>query len=383
MIRLADGAAGSGYPRPIVKGLLFALSAAAFLLAAPAGQAAEGFGMITKVVAMERLSPPQLILPVRRIALVFNDATKHAGALRQRIEAELRTGDPRMTFASDAPYIVTVTIRSFLTSNTHAIDGKVRITDRAGRELYDGDASTSNAGAIIKLSDEQLIAEAAASVVRLLVPQHHHTVVVVPKGRLDALIPLAEKGDWPAYLAAAGRLPALRGEEEAYREYALAVGHEGAAYQSPDAEARSRHLHEAITHNLAAARLKPPEKLFVEDYAPMSRAFATPGLVPKRWTGPHEMELWESLALVQKWMAGPAAPHGTLDNRAVLELLVTGRADDGVLAEIDKAAHVTFSLDRPDMNALHHAGVPWDVIDAMRTKAGLPRRGFWMTADDW
>jgi hypothetical protein len=324
-----------------------------------------------------------LTLPVRRLALVFNDTTKHAGALQQRIEADLRAGDPRLAFASDAPYVVAVTIRSFLTSNTHAIDGKVRITDRAGRELYDGDASTSNAGAIIKLSDEELIAEAAASVVRLLVSQHHHTVVVVPKGRLDSLIPLADKGDWPAYLAAVGRLPALRGEEEAYREYALAVGHEGAAYQSQDPETRVRQLREAVAHNLAAAHLKPSEKLFTEDYAPLSRAFATPGLVPERWTGPHEMELWESLALVQKWMTGPAAPHGTLDNRAVLELFMAGRADDAVLAEIDKAARVTFSLERPDMNALHHAGVPWDVIDAMRTKAGLPGRGFWMTPDTW
>lgn len=383
MIRLADGAVEPDYDRLIVKRLLFTLSSAAFLLAAPAGQAAEGFGMITKVVAMERLSPPQVILPVKRIAFVFNDETKRAAALRQRIEADLRAGDPRLAFANDAPYVVTVTIRNFLTGNSQAIDGTVRITDRADRELYEGHVLASNAGAIIADSDEKLIATAARDVVRLVVPQRHHTVVVVPKGRLDAQIPLAEKGDWPAYLTAVERLAALRGEDEAYHEYALAVANEGTAFQSPDAEARVRHLHEAIAHNLAAARLKPSEKLFVEDYAPMRRAFDTPGLVPKRWTDPHAMELWESLALVQRWMAGAAAPHGTLDNRGILELLATGRADDAVLAEIDKAAHVSFSLERPDMAALHHAGVPWGVIDAMRTKAGLPRRGFWMTPDSW
>jgi hypothetical protein len=367
-----------------VKCLLLALSAAVFLLAAPASSAAEGFGMITKVVPIERLSPPQVILPVKRIALVFNDETKRAAALRQRIEADLRAGDPQMAFASNAPYVVTVRIRNFLTGNTQAIDGTVRITDRADRELYEGEVLASNAGAIISDSDGKLIATAARDVVRLLVPQHDHTMVVVPKGRLDSLIKLAEKGDWPAYLSAAEHLPALRGEDEAYREYALAVGHEGTAFQWPDLEARIRHLHEAVTHNLAAARLKPSEKLFVEDYAPMSRAFDTPGLVPKRWTDPHSMELWESLALVQKWMNAPrVAVGGLLDNRRILELLAAGRTDDAILAEIDKAAHVTFSLERPDMAALHAAGVPWGVIDAMRSKAGLPRRAFWMTPDTW
>ncbi len=339
--------------------------------------------MITKVVAMERLSPPQVILPVKRIAFVFNDETKQAAALRQRIEADIRAGDPGMAFAGDAPYVVTVTIRNYLTGNTKAIDGKVRITDRTGRELWDGDVSNSNAGAIIPDSVPQLIAGAAVDVVRLLVPRRHQTGVVVPKGRFDSLIRLAEKGDWPAYLSAAEQLPALRGEDEAYREYALAVGHDGTAFQSPNLKTRIRNLHETITHNLAASRLKPSEKLFAEDCAPLQRAFATPGLPPKHWTDPHAMELWESLALVQKWMAAPAASHDTLDNRGVLELLVAGRSDEAVLAAVDKAAHVSFALDRPDMMALKHAGVPWDVIDAMRSKAGLPRRGFWMPPDTW
>ena len=225
---------------------------------------------------------------------------------------------------------------------------------------------------------------AAGEVVRLLVPPRDHSVVVVPKGRLDPMIKLAEKGDWAAYLSAVEHLPPLPGEDEAYREYALAVGHEGTAYQSPDLEARVRHLHEAITHNLAAAHLKPSETLFVEDYAPMRRAFDTPGLPPKRATDPHSMELWESAALVQKWMNAPrVAVGGSLDNRGVLELLVAGRSDEAVLGAVDKAARVTFSLDRPDMTALHAAGVPWGVIDAMRSKAGLPKRGFWIAPDKW
>ena len=62
-----------------------------------------------------------------------------------------------------------------------------------------------------------------------------------------------------------GLPPLEKFKKEAYREYALAVGHEGTAFQRPDLEARVRHLHEAITHNLAAIRMKPSEKLFSED----------------------------------------------------------------------------------------------------------------------
>lgn len=349
----------------------------AFFAVAVTCRAGEGFGTFTKVVSIERTSPPQIVLPVRQIALVFHDATGRAAALRQRIEAQLRAGDPKMKIAGDAPYVLTVEVRNFLVGNSHGIDGTFHVKDRADRTLYDSYIGASNAGALRPDSDDALIADAAEQVARAIVMQRHRGAVVVPKGRMDDFIALAERGDWAAYLAAVERLPKLNGSDEAYREYALAVGHEGVAHQSSDLEAKVHHLHEAVAHNLAAARAKPSEKLFSDDYSPLRRAFDTPGLPPKRWIDPHAMERWESMRIVDKWMSAPS------DNRSVLELQVAGRSDDDIISAIDHTTHVSYALANEDLAALHLAGVSWDVIDRMRAKAGLGRRTFLPTPDNW
>ena len=345
--------------------------------------AAEGFGMFKKVVVMERDGPPQMIFPIKQYTLVFNDETGRAAALRQRIESDIRAGDPQMRMTSDAPFMLTVRVREFLAGNTHSIDGTFRISDRADRTLHDGNLSASNAGALVKSTDDELIARAAGDVVRFMAPIRYQSATVVPKGRFESLIPLAERGQWPAYLAAVERTTPLSGERDAYREYALAIGHEGTAHQSSDLESKVRHLREAIAHNIAAARMKPSEKLFSEQYMPLSRAFDTPGSAPKYWVDPRTMLLWESMLLVQKWMSAAAPPAGTIDNRSILQLMSAGRDDDAIIGEIVRAEQVRFSLSQSDMSALLKAGVPWRIIDQMRSKAGLPRREFWITPDHW
>jgi hypothetical protein len=346
-----------------------------------ASHAGEGFGLFKTVVGMDRVSPPQVILSVKQYTLVFRDDTGRAAQLRQRIESDIRAGDPEMKMTNNAPFVLTVNVRSYLSSNTHAIDGTFQLGDRAGRTIRDGSLSASNAGALVSSSDEELIAEAAGDVVRILVPQRHRSAVLLPKGQMAALIPLAEKGDWRGYLGAVERLPRPAGDAGAYQDYALAVAHEGVAYQSHDLEETVQHLHEAIARNLAAARSKPDERLFSEQYEPLHRAFNTPGTPPKRWVDPHEMELWESMLRIRKWTM--AAPSGTLDNRSILEMAAAGRQDEAILAAVSHAERVAFSLDHADMTALSKAGLSWPLIDGMRSKAGLPRREFRITPDNW
>lgn len=340
-------------------------------------RAGEGFGTFTKVVSIDRTSPPQIVLPVKAIAIVFHDSTGKAAALRQRIETQIRAGDPKMKIASDAPYVLTVEVRNFLFGNSHGVDGTFSVKDRADRTLYDSMFGMSNAGALRPDSDDVLIADAAEQIRRTIVMQRFRGAVVVPKGRMDDFTSLAAHGDWAGYLAAVERLPQLKGADEAYREYALAVGHEGVAHQSSDLEVKVRHLHDAVAHNIAAARMKPSEKLFSEDYSPLTRAFDTPGLPPKRWIDPHTMERWDAVRLIDKWMSAPSG------NRSVLELHIAGRSDDDIIATINRAAHVSYALANEDMEALHLAGVSWDVIDTMRKKAGLGRRAFSVTPDTW
>jgi hypothetical protein len=361
-----------------------AVRISAFLLViASAANAAEGFGSFRNVVAMERLSPPQRVLPVKHIEIVFDDGTQRAAPLRQRIEALIHESDAAMRIGGDAPYTITVHVRDFLASNTRSIAGSFTITDRAKRELYDSEFSASNAGALVNTPDDRLIDDAARDVARIVVPTHHHTAVLIPKGRLDALAPLPERGEWAAYLTAVEQLPEVAGDAESYRQYALGVAEEGVAYALSDSGARLRRLREAVRRNITASHLKPSEKLFAEMYSPMSRMFASPGLPPRVWIDPHAMELWESVAFIDSWMKAPQAPAGTLDNRAVLDLAVAGRSDETIVAAITAAKQANFALGQPEMTALSKAGVPWAVIDAMRKKAGLPRREFRITPDSW
>lgn len=349
---------------------------------ATGASAAEGFGTFRNVVSMERLSPPQRVLPVKHVAIVFDDSTHRGGPLRQRIEALIRAGDPAMRIGADAPYTLTIHLTAFLEGKTRSIEGTFDLADRTGRVLSDGRVSASNAGALINEPDDHLVDEAAHDVARMVVPTRHHTAVLIPKGRLDALAPLAERGEWAAYLAALERLPELAGDAESYRQYALAVAHEGAGYGSTDAVARVSHLRAAVQRNLAASRLKPSEEGFTQSYSPMSRAFASPGLPPRLWVDPHALELWESIALIDTWMK-TRPPAGILDNRAVLDLAAAGRSEAALVAAIAGAKRVQFVLGQAEMTALSKAGISWPVIDAMRARAGLPRREFRLTPDSW
>jgi hypothetical protein len=361
-----------------------AVRIAAFLLViATVANAAEGFGSFRNVVAMERLSPPQRVLPVKHIAIIFDDGTQRAAPLRQRIEALIHESHTLMRIGADAPYTITIHVREFLASNTRSIAGSFTVSDRAGRELYDSEFSASNAGALVNTPDDRLIDDAARDVARIIVPTDHHTAVLIPKGRLDVLAPIAERGEWSTYLTGVEQVPEVAGDSESYRQYALAVGHEALAYAMNDPAARVQHLQEAVRRNLAASHLKPSEKLFAEMYSPMSRMFASPGLPPRVWVDPHAMELWESVALIDSWMKATQAPSGTLDNRGVLELAVAGRTDESIVAAITATKQVNFTLGQAEMTALSKAGVQWAVIDAMRKKAGLPRREFRITPDSW
>jgi hypothetical protein len=116
---------------------------------------------------------------------------------------------------------------------------------------------------------------------------------------------------------------------------------------------------------------------------PLRRAFETPGSPPKFSIDPRAMERWDSMLRIQAWFAEPAGLLPALDNRGVLELMMAGRSDDQVLGDIGRASRVRFALDKADMTALSKAGVSWRLIAAMRARAGLPQREFWITPDTW
>ena len=339
--------------------------------------------MFRKVVTIERLGPPQVVLPVKRLTLVFNDETRRAARLRTEIEDGIRSGDPRMEIVTGAPYTLTVNVREFLEGNTRSIEGNFRLSDGAERTIYEGNLGASNAGALTSSSDEKLVADAAGDVVRIVAPRRHRSAALLPKGRMSSLSELAERGDWGGYIASLQRLPRLPDKMESYREYALAVAYEARAYTSANVKSTVLQLRDAVARNVAAARMNPSEKFFSDDYMPLHRAFETPGLPPKRWVDPRTMELWESMLVIEQWMSAPAATGGALNNRNILDQLAAGHSDETILADIARAERVAFDLNQMDMTALSKAGVTWKVIDGMRKKAGLPRREFYLTPERW
>ena len=105
----------------------------------------------------------------------------------------------------------------------------------------------------------------------------------MPKKSFDDLVPLAERGDWSAYLAAVEKVSPMNGRDDAYHHYALAVALEATAYKAKDVATTTRILHDAVRHNDEAIRLAPSEVMFREAFNPMYRAFASPGNPPHVW----------------------------------------------------------------------------------------------------
>lgn len=329
---------------------------------------------------MQRLSPPTATLRTKTYKLVFVDATGEAAALRERIVALIAAGDPELRRADDAATILTVEVAQFLTPRTAAIEGTYRVSDLAERTIAEGSIRAGNAGALRQLAAPALVEDAARDVAGVLVPLQYESATAVPRGALDRITAAAERGDWAAYREGIAQLTVLPGEADAARLYALAVAHEGAAYQSADLATLVSHLREAVEHNVAAARLKPDERLFSEQ---VMRSVKTPATPPKRWVTPRSMERWESRLRMRAWLAEAPAEEGVLNMRGFLALLEDGRTDAEILDELEQASTVRFSLVQEDMTTLASAGVPWRLIRAMRTRAGLPPPPLHIPADDW
>jgi hypothetical protein len=362
-----------------------ALPVAALLFGvAVATQAAEGLGQPKKIVGIARMKPPDRVLPIKRFKLVFNDATHRADALHKQIQSDIHAGDPQLVEADDAPFIITVAVTDYLVKPRvwHSISGTYRITNRAGRYIDDGDLNLSNDDSYEPLSDAQFLALASWRVVSSIASTREENGVVLPKGRLEPLIPLAQRGDWPAYLSAVERLPRLDGADEAYRQYAFAIAHEAMAYRALDVEAAVQHLREAVAQNIAASHTKPSEQLFSLNFMSFvaGERHASP---PKFWLDPRLMETWESMLLIKKWMAAPAAAEGTLDNQSVLNLGAAERTDQAIIDQIKRAGKVRFALGQSEMKALRSAGISLDIVAVMRRKAGLRPQSVTLPAGEW
>jgi hypothetical protein len=265
----------------IKRQVVFALTLTAVF--AVRGDAREGFGLIKKAVDMTRTTAPGVNIAGTRFEVIASHDRSSdgddTGTLRRYVQEAILEGDKRLSVAAKPEFTVrlvlsrsdmdenyeqetdveyqrtgtkeewnakkqktetkdvyeNVEVNKTITVVTGIVDGTYRITDASGRDVEsnfftqkfsDKYESAPTKSTVI----DALLHKAARAVAARLVPTHDRVSVIVPKGSFEALIPLAESGAWDRYLTGVEAVPENRSpDQEAYRQYALAVAKEAVA----------------------------------------------------------------------------------------------------------------------------------------------------------
>lgn len=265
------------------------------LVAVSSVEAREGFGFSKRSAMMTRTHPPAIHVSGTRLRVDGDDAVRRA------VVEAIVSGDSRYVIATPADLDVRVTVikldateawdtkidyeyqqtgtksewnaskgryeKKPIYSNVavprrvHVVNGKLE----ARYEIRDAEAKLLDSGALdgdfrekygeaetapsLDAVRTNLVRDAAHALAARVVPTIDQVNVVLPKGSFESLIPLAENGRWEEYLEAVEALPESRSDEqEAYRQYALAVAKEAVAYSIADHARASKLLGEAMQH---------------------------------------------------------------------------------------------------------------------------------------
>jgi hypothetical protein len=255
-------------------------------------------------------------------------------------------------------------------------DGKGHVLDHGtfDREFQRKYEGGENAPTREQVMDD-LLHDASRIVAARIVPTTDRVPVLVPKGSFENFIPLAESGKWEDYLAAVSAVPEMRSrDQEAYRQYALAVAKEGLAYSTNDRIRASKLLGEALTHYKNAADFNGEEALFREAHTSL---FGTDVAAPLP-------RIDASVKAYQAWAAGtppavksaslPSSPgsrrKGTaIGNQSVIDMAHAGLSDENIKLAIDGAESLEFDTTPDGLIALSKAGVSKTVIAYMQKRA--------------
>lgn len=263
------------------------------------------------------------------------------------------------------------------TKNKDVASGDV---DEQFRDTY-GDYDSAPSPSTV---EDDLLKRAARKIAAQIVPTKERASVLVPRASFEPLIPLAESGDWPRYLAAVEAIPQMKSsKEEAFRQYAMAVAKEGLAYGNDDRSEALDLLRAAKSHYDTAAALNPDEDLFRKGYtsllatdnigSPTARAAESLSRF-EAWTAPATPARVASA----KPMAGPsssssrngakAGPASGMRNQTVIDLVKAGLADENIIMAIDAATQTQFDVSPEALIALSKSGVSKRVIAEMQKK---------------
>ena len=407
------------------------LLAAAGVFFAPSADAREGFGFTKKAVSMNRTNPPLLDVGARRVKVTAtSDRTSEkddAATLKRYIEEFVLNGAGTVAPEKDKGDVrISVDIdrldsneswetrresrtektgtkqewnekkKKYETKDVYgtvyydvqvkvvngSLSGTWELADKSGKELDGGSISETfrqkyddgkNSPAPSKVEDD-LLKRTAKTIASRIVPTQDSVQVLVPKGSFEDLIPLAEMNAWDRYLAGVERIPPKKDpRQEAYRQYAIAVGKEGLAYSTTEPKEALELLRESLSLYESAVKNNPREEIFAKAYssmfstgqssAPLTRASA-------------------SVAAFEKWAGGaPAAParrtsttqvassaREVMTNQTLIEMAKAGLADENLMLAIDSASETQFDTTPNALIALAKGGVSKSVIAHMQKK---------------
>lgn len=299
------------------RGLLLLLLGTFWLTgASPVHAKKEGFGFSKKIVGLNRLNPPAVLITGTRIQVSGKgeggNKQELAAQIASRVGSEMVQHDPRLTLDSQRPQThvevtvlsnsyesdwitregtrtvedgkdskgkrqyrtVNVTLRYQVVSHRFSVSYSVQdigskktiyadsLEISFKQEFQDGQGAPTE-------SDRNGIAiqQAAGEIVYRLVPTPETIQVLVPKGSFEEFVNLAEAGLWSRYseaIEARTALPNLT--DESYRQYALGLAYEALGYGAENNDTTLRYLGQAAQHYNSALSMNPKEDYFTQAY---------------------------------------------------------------------------------------------------------------------
>jgi hypothetical protein len=396
------------------------------VLAAQPLLAREGFGFTKRAAQMARTKPPAVNVAGSRLRVkatsIRSDASSDAESLQKLAADAITAGDSRISESGSPDLDVRLSVERIdaddswetktdyeyrqtgtkeewnkakgkyekkpvygnvpVTKHIKVVEGKLvgtfEIRDGKGRVL---DSGSFDQGFHRKYPDgdgaptqgsvaDTMLHDAAYVVAARIVPTKDRVTVVMPKGSFENFIPLAEKGQWDDYLDSVSGVPENKfHDQEAYRQYALAVGKEAVAYITPDRIRAAKLLEESLAHYRNAIAFNPDEKLFSEAHTSLFGSDA----------GAPLPRIEASVRAYQAWATGtppvgrvaassPRKSSKVLGNESVIEMAKAGLSDENIRLAIDAAESLDFDTTPDGLIALSKAGVSRGVIAHMQRK---------------
>ena len=337
---------------------------------AGAGTLAETKADVEVVVSLDRLDSDE----------TWNTETEY---VRQQTGTKQKWNDKKQKMETEPIYSNVPVQKQFKTVSAN-LDGAFEIVakdddvasgalDQEFRRKY-GDSETSPAPSTL---EDDLLRQAARKVAAHLVPTQDRISVLLPRASFESLIPLAESGAWDRYLVAVDSMPAKKNpKDEAYRQYALAIAKEAAAYQKEDRTAALDLLREAASHYAVAAQSNPGEELFRKGYTSLLSSSAIGVPIARVNESVTRYEAWTSGGSVAARVASAPAPAPAekggkqgMRNQTIIDLARAGLSDENIILAIDGAQQTEFDVTPDGLIALSKSGVSKSVIAHMQKKA--------------